>query len=274
MTEMNLLSKLAKLTFAIVCVLLCLKLIPIQIANSLILAKSPSTKKPANRSTSQTTNAPIPPDPTPQPSPRDQDGPGGRPACKDIQPTLTPIVPATSQSDGNVLLSGKTTKNHPTFWFYIPYKSIDIQSATFTLQDRKKEKPAFEKNINIASTPALISISLPLTAPALENGKLYDLRLSTSVFCPPDRQLDTGFVEAQVIKENISQNLDNQLKRATPQQQASIYAKAGFWYDALTTSAELKRTNPNDSNLAQLLREYGLTNFVDIPVRKCCQISE
>jgi Domain of Unknown Function (DUF928) len=201
-------------------------------------------------------------------------GGGSRPACKDIQPTLTPIIPATSQSDGNVLLSGKTTKNHPTFWFYIPYKSIDIQSATFTLQDRKKEKPAFEKNVNIASTPALISISLPPTAPALENGKLYDLRLSTSVFCPPNRQLDTGFVEAQVIKENISQNLDNQLKRATPQQQVSIYAKAGFWYDALTTSAELKRTNPNDNNLAQLLREYGLTNFVDIPVRKCCQISE
>jgi Domain of Unknown Function (DUF928) len=199
---------------------------------------------------------------------------GSRPACTDIQPSLTPIVPATRQSNGNVLLSGKTTKNHPTFWFYIPYKSTDIQSATFTLQDNKQEKPAFEKTVKIASTPALISISLPPTAPALQNGKVYDLRLSMSVFCPPNRELDTGFVAAQVIKENISPNLDNQLKRATPQQQATIYAKAGFWYDALTTSAELKRTNPNDSSLSQLLKQYELTSFVNTPVRKCCQISE
>ncbi|MFB2978224.1 DUF928 domain-containing protein [Microseira sp. BLCC-F43] len=47
----------------------------------------------------------------------------------------------------------------------------------------------------------------------------------------------------------------------TPQQKIALYASNGIWYEALTAAAELRRTNSNDPNWANLLQEVGLSKI-------------
>lgn len=50
---------------------------------------------------------------------------------------LTALVPVTKKTDGRQLRWGLTTKEYPTFWFYIPYKLKSLKNAKFSLRNRQ-----------------------------------------------------------------------------------------------------------------------------------------
>lgn len=64
--------------------------------------------------------------------------------------------------------------------------------------------------------------------------------------------------------------LTNELKNAPALKQVVLYQSNGFWFDALTTLAEQRRLNPNDSTLttewANLLKSEGLDAIVQEPL--------
>ncbi len=51
----------------------------------------------------------------------------------------------------------------------------------------------------------------------------------------------------------------------------ALYAINGIWYEALTAAAELRRTDPNDTNWTALLQAVGLDNFAKEPMVECCK---
>jgi hypothetical protein len=67
-----------------------------------------------------------------------------------------------------------------------------------------------------------------------------------------------------------SANLKQQLASVVGVEKVSLYAKQGFWYDAITTLVELQRTQPNNPQLiemqVELLKSGGLEAIATKPL--------
>lgn len=192
--------------------------------------------------------------------------PAGSRGCPQLAAKpLTAIVPVTKQADGTQLNWALTTEDHPTFWFYVPYESQLIRTAKFSLRDRTNQT-LYETTVTLNKTPGVISVSLPTTAPRLENNQWYRLYLFTNISCQPNTPLEKDFAEAWVKREALTPILLNELEKATTLEKAILYAQNGIWSEAIATVAELRRTNPKDTQWNSLLQSGGFQNFADEPI--------
>jgi hypothetical protein len=259
MTPKNMLSNLAKLSFAVICILLLLNLVPIKIANSLILAQNPSRKRQPRPKPTQTKD-PLPPNPPPQPVPTGANIPPDRnPPCANIKPPLTALIPMT-----DVQKTVLTSQEKPTFWFYVPYTPDLIRSFELTWDGNKENLP---KPVE----PGVISVSIPSTAPLLEDGKQHRLTLTLRVVCSSgSATTKPDVVNFLVQVQKLTPSQKNQLSSATTEQKAILYAQNGFWSDALTVNSELKKKNPNDENWTKLLRLARLEDMTKKTIVDCC----
>jgi Domain of Unknown Function (DUF928) len=204
-------------------------------------------------------NSPPDPPSTGQPGRRSDAGSrgcGGDESSNSSEPKpLLALVPIQETADSTVVF-GKTAAERPTFWFYIP--PGNSLTATFVLQDRDGN-PIYESDVALPQTAGILSFTLPATAAPLEAGKPYHwfFKLYCQSKPPP------SFVEGWIQREALPPDLTGQLETATPQQQVRLYAANGFWFEALTLAAQLRRTNSEDSAWAELLKAIGLESVVD-----------
>ncbi|HEY9674162.1 MAG TPA: DUF928 domain-containing protein [Waterburya sp.] len=159
---------------------------------------------------------------------------------------------------------GLTTSDRPTFWFYVAYSRQ--LSGEFVLQD-EAERTIYQTRLTMTGTPGVVSFSLPSTVAPLEIGKRY--RWYFNIYCQPEQV--PVFVEGWIKRAEPNPTLNSQLEKATPQQRVSLYAAEGLWYNALSLSAELHRTNANDTNWTALLKDVGLDAIATEPIVECCQ---
>lgn len=178
---------------------------------------------------------------------------------------LTALVPVTKYPDETELRWGLTTQDHPTFWFYVPYQTQSIRAAKFLLRDRAN-RTIYQTSVTLTKTPGIVSFSLPATAPPLKNNQWYRLSLLIDVSCitNPDSQ---EVAQAWVKRETLTPVLLSQLDKATTLQKAILYAQNGIWFEALTTTAQLHRSNSQDTQWYILLQSAGLETFADEPIR-------
>lgn len=150
------------------------------------------------------------------------------------------------------MVFGKTAAEYPTFWFYVPQQAS--ATATFVLQDQDG-KPIYQSDVALPQTAGILSLTLPATVAPLSTGKRYHwfFKLYCRSISPPD-----SFVDGWIQRESLTSDLTQQLKTATPPHQVRLYAANGFWFEALTTAAELRRTNSGDTAWAELLKAIGL----------------
>jgi len=187
-----------------------------------------------------------------------------------IQEPLTALMPVTEEADGTQLRWGLTTKEHPTFWFYVPYESKSIRSAKFSLRNQAKQT-VYETPITLTGTPGVISISLPSTAPPLEINEWYQSYLFVDISCAPDAPLEKDYAQGWVKRQELTPALKSELDQATtPRQRAILYAKDGIWYEAVTTLAEVRRTDSKDDAWTKLLQSVGLDAIASEPIVNCC----
>jgi hypothetical protein len=150
-----------------------------------------------------------------------------------------------------------TVAPRPTFFVHVSQTSG--QKAEFMLVNEKGEEVYKNNNITLSGSPGIISISLPANAPALEVGKSY--YWSLTAICDDDWAKNPA-VDGWVKRIELNSTLANQLNRAAPRDRPVIYADASIWTDALTALADLRKANPNDSQLRQdwedLLKSVGL----------------
>lgn len=266
MIGINLLSKLAKLSFSIIYVLFFLKLVPIKIANSLVIAQNSPRKTLDNHLVFQQkqTQAPDPPEPDPEGNPPTTTEEPKRGPCGNMNESLTALLPSTGNQN-KVLIS----QEKPKFWFYVPYERNSINSVKLTWTD-KERKNYLTEDLPKPIKPGFVSVSVPSQALPLKNSKQYSLMLTINVYCDdsPDAKAEPDSVPITV---QVQEFHPPQSKTAI--QRAQIYAEKGFVFDALTQIAPLKEKNPKDPNWNQLLRSMNLKNFKAIttkPIVDCC----
>jgi hypothetical protein len=195
------------------------------------------------------------------PPPPGQGRPGGglsgSESCRKTDKPLTALVPLNIQQR-------LTTSEHPTFWFYIPFTSDEIQSIEFSLHERN-EDTIYRTSFVPSKTPGIIGIRLPSVPKyALQQGKYYHWYLI--VKCKSDSDSSPGLsVNEWVQRVALPSTSANQIN-------------PDIWYNSLTQLAELRRRNPEDKEIQRqwinLLQSAKLENIAEEPIVEIIQLQE
>jgi hypothetical protein len=208
-------------------------------------------------------------------------------------PTLTALVPEYSQTSSvettptSTKVWGLTTKEYPSFWFYIPYAKASIYRLDFVLKDGGKS--IVNSPITPPAKSGLISYTLPPTTAPLEIGKLYQWELKMTMKIEPEpisrstrtpEQITvTGWIQRADLKSQLRAKIEAinlEIRQGNPAQtigsklkQADLYIENGFWYDSLATNAELRREFPQDPKIGEnwkdILTAVDLEQLVNRP---------
>ena len=186
-------------------------------------------------------------------------GGASRGQCPEVEKPLTALVPATrkplGEGQGSVeSVWGLTVSERPTLWFYVPYSLTPKFPIEFVLND-EQENYVYRASVTVSqSQPGVIKLTLPPTV-TLETGRMYHWYFL--IDCKPDVD-----VHGWIRRIPLNPTLASQLQQSTPKERVALYANEGIWYDALTTLAELRIANPQDTSLmndwASLLQSVGL----------------
>jgi hypothetical protein len=162
--------------------------------------------------------------------------------------------PLTALSPGTNL--GLTQAERPNFLVYMPQTTA--QTAEFSLFDEQMNG-IYQMSVPV-SKAGLVSIRLPDTAPPLAQDKPY--YWTVALACNPSDRTEDWVVGGWIERAEPSATLKQQLANVTAVERASLYAKQGFWYDALNTLVELQGTQPNHPSVAttwaELMKSVGL----------------
>jgi len=216
-------------------------------------------------------------------------GGGVRGGCPQVNKPITALVPTSSdRSTSGASQSlrattkttststiGLTTAKHPTFWLYVPYSFQSPRRIEFSLKDENGKQIYHTSFLESKISPGIVGFELPSAAPSLEVNKVYHWQFSMS--CNPENAdvvedfgVEGAAVEAWIHRIKPNSSLTEQLNRATPEERVALYTKAGIWFEAVTTLAQLRRQNPNNVKLreewVQLLKDVDLDAIADEPI--------
>jgi Domain of Unknown Function (DUF928) len=158
-----------------------------------------------------------------------------------------------------------TTETHPTFWFYVPYGSNQVQQGDFSvLVGLDEMRRLYRTRFTLPAQPGIVSIRLPdLPQYALEEKTFYHWYFKLTCQNNATEQVD-GWVQRVAV---------------TPERQQQIQAAStAVWYDALTLTAEQLAVDPS-SAAAQtqwqtLLNAIGAEDLAEQPIIGTVQIEE
>ena len=220
------------------------------------------------------------------PAPGQRTGGATRGRCPVASKPLTalvPIISATSDKSQHPILAstpagavlGLTVVSHPTFWFYVPYSITSERPVEFILKDDRDNIIYQTLLSESAITPGVVGFKLPDTVTPLVVNKRYNWFLTMACTRPSSTSSEQEeptkiFVSGWVERVPLDPSLQRELDKATPQQQALLYAKGGIWHEAVTRLAELRRQKPNDVTLKEewdkLLRSINLEAIAPEPI--------
>ncbi|MEA5601595.1 DUF928 domain-containing protein [Nostoc sp. UHCC 0252] len=227
----------------------------------------------------------IPPPPPPDRSAAGSRGGAASRGCDAANQTVTALVPTYQQTLNQnkqavvpiTQVWGLTNAEHPYFLFFVPYKASSIANIEFVLQERtnNKSQTLYRTYLIPPESPGIISVHFPPNESSLQVGKMYHWFFKVRVQCDHKQPTKLDYVDGWVQRVNQNTTLTEQLKQATPQQKATLYAANGIWYDAVVSLAQLRHSNPqNEILLAEwksLLYSVGLEEIANQPLINCCQ---
>lgn len=182
---------------------------------------------------------------------------GGCPQdAKGLNLAITSVMPATQQ--------GLTVAERPTFFVYVPKTAA--KQALFVLKD-KNEDYYYETTLPMPKQAGILRVNLPDEASGLEVGKTY--HWSFLMICGEQVMPDSPGVQGVIRRVKPNGTL-NQLDGEPLLEQALRYGENGIWFDTLTTLAQLRKSNPEDSSFqvawADLLKSVGLDAIATQPL--------
>jgi hypothetical protein len=210
-------------------------------------------------------NPPPPPPSRGEPTGRPQGG--GSRGCEPIA-----LVPLT-KSTNNASNWGLTVAEHPTFWFSLPRNLTAKDAIAFVLRD-ESGKEVYKNMLKSSEIKqGIVSFALPKKVPPLQLNKSYNW--SFQIFCDFATVEDKpGTVQGRIQRVPISAKLSAELANAkTPLSQASVYAKNGIWFDALTILGDnmgSKKQKAIATAWNDLLRQVNLGKVASLPIVPCC----
>ncbi|MEM1172761.1 MAG: DUF928 domain-containing protein [Cyanobacteria bacterium P01_H01_bin.35] len=163
--------------------------------------------------------------------------------------------------------AGTTIASNPKFFVYIP--EHEAESAEFEIIDKSGNTIYLNDQLDVSGTSGIVKLTVPNDV-SLTNNKEYKWRFAI-IFDPWDRSADK-FVQGTIKKVELSSQMENSLKNATPLEQAEIYAKANIWSETIATVADLRTSNPTEWE--ELLKSVGLEEIASEPFASCCKVKE
>jgi Domain of Unknown Function (DUF928) len=191
-------------------------------------------------------------------------GGGSRPVASACSPSKNAVRTATltALSPGRNL--GLTQSLRPKLLVYVPPTSA--QTMEFSLFDEKMNG-VYQMNVPVANSTGLVSIDLPENAPSLVKDKPY--YWTVALVCNPDERTEDMVVGGWIERSELNDSLKQELAKARGIERASLYAKQGFWYDAVNTLVEMQQTEPGNlaiaTSWAELLKSVGLEAIANQP---------
>lgn len=137
---------------------------------------------------------------------------------------------------------GLTAAEYPTFWFYLKSQPSFPKSVNLELQD-EQNNIIYETTFEINQTERVIYFRLPQTAPPLAIGQKYQWILSYGEIN------NEMYTRGQIEKIALDPEIESQLKQVTSRERLQILVKKRLWYDTLTELNQLRRANPQDTEL-------------------------
>ncbi len=176
-------------------------------------------------------------------------------------------IELTALMPGNNI--GTTIASNPKFFVYVPQHTAESAEFEIIDQSGKLDKSIYLTNLNISDTSGVVKVSLPGNV-GLTKNKEYTWRFT--MICDSFDRSGDQFVEGIVKKVELSSDIENSLKNASPLERAEIYAKAKIWNETIATLADLRNSNPTEWE--ELLTSVGLTEIASEPFAPCCQVPE
>ncbi|MBO9998581.1 MAG: DUF928 domain-containing protein [Cyanobacteria bacterium SID2] len=171
---------------------------------------------------------------------------------------LTLLIPET--------LQGFTIDERPTVFVYIPQTSA--RSVRAKLEDEAGNLYYYNENLPISETPGIYAFRFPSSTPSLEAGQRYQWTMA--VTCREASRYDDPSVSGWIERIEPDLALDRS-DREPSLELAASYAADGLWFDALTTLAELRQSQPNNPTVTRewetLLDSIGLAGIATQPLR-------
>jgi hypothetical protein len=161
---------------------------------------------------------------------------GSRGQCPSVDVGLTAIVP---------LAEAETGSDRPTFWFYSPYKDVNL-SAKFTIQ--QNGKPIAEPlTIPLPKTPGLLRVSLP-EATSLQANQSYQwfLSIDCNASQPNAKNAQQPPIELEGRIRRVTLSIPSREKlsklRAHSREQTEFYITNDLWLEAITTTIDRRQS--------------------------------
>ncbi len=157
---------------------------------------------------------------------------------------------------------GLTTQQRPSIMVYVPESSA--QTAFFSMQDEDFNH-YYQTTLQLPQKAGVMEIKIPDEAPALATGKnyQYSLAMICGVELEPDDPLISGWIQRVQPKGNL-------VNQKASVELASRLASNGIWLDAVSTLAELRKSEPNNQSFInswqQLLNSAGLSEIAQEPI--------
>jgi Domain of Unknown Function (DUF928) len=167
------------------------------------------------------------------------------------------LVPTTNE--------GVTLAEHPTFFIHLPATSA--KRAVLSIQEEGTGKEQHSQtSFPITATSGIISLKPSDNSLPLEVGKTY--RWAVVLVCGERPNPNDPAITAWVRRVALSQPKN----QGTTLQRAAWYGRYGYWYDALASLAEARRTQSNNKDLANnwadFLKSAGLEAMATEPIQE------
>ncbi|MBW4616619.1 MAG: DUF928 domain-containing protein [Desmonostoc vinosum HA7617-LM4] len=159
--------------------------------------------------------------------------------------SVTPLLPKNN--------IGLTIAERPTVLIYIP--QTNAKTALFSLQD-EQNKQYYQTILPLPKKPGVMEVKIPHSVAALKTGKNY--QWSLVMICTEELEPDSPWISGWIRRVEANSSLNHQ----PTLELVSQLAKMGIWYDSLSTLAQLKRSQPNNSAVATSWQE--LLNSVEL----------
>ena len=164
---------------------------------------------------------------------------------------------------------GWTTNAYPRFYWYMPVNQASFVEFTLEKASESSETPEviYQARFEVTGENGIMSLQIPEgeDVPPLTIGERY--RWQVAMFCNPNSaegeiQVD-GWVERQLPEAPLA----NAIATASDSERADLYARNGYWFDALDQLAMLKTSDPDGSEIQARWDE--LLTSVDLAPMAC-----
>ena len=165
-------------------------------------------------------------------------------------------MPSTESNVPNLILlappgAKQTVATRPTFvWFVRDTAPVSMEFRLYAQTDNNRYQLIKEEQLQ--SSPGIIAMPLNQTTPELKIGKY---RWQVVLVCDRDRPSSNLFATSEIEVVPVPADLKTRLGQTSDRMsQASLYAQANLWYDALGTAIASSSRNSalKDSRLALL----------------------